>query len=108
MLKAWTPENTNTDIPRLCADDQYTNATSDRWLVSSNYFSINNVTLGYTIPKDLLRKIKVDNIRIYCSGDNLALFSARKGLDPRLGIRSATNSIYAALRSVSGGVKVTF
>ena len=108
MLKAWTPENTNTDIPRMCADDTYTNASSNRWLVSSNYFSINNLTLGYTLPKDLIRKIKVDNIRIYCSGDNLALFSARKGLDPRLGISASGNNTYAALRTISGGVKVTF
>ncbi len=108
ILNAWTPENTNTDIPRVCATDQYTSSTSDRWLISSNYLSLNNVTFGYTIPQKWTRKIKIEQLRFYVAGDNLAVFSARTGLDPRQGITSATTALYTALRTVSGGVKLTF
>ena len=108
ILNAWTPTNTDTDIPRVCATDQYTTSTSDRWLISSNYLSLNNVTFGYTIPQKWTRKIKVEQARIYVAGDNLAVFSARTGLDPRQGITSATTALYTALRTVSGGVKLTF
>ena len=108
ILNAWTPENTTSDIPRVCATDQYTTATSDRWLVSSNYLSLNNVTFGYTIPQKWTRKIKIEQCRFYVAGDNLAVFSARTGLDPRQGITSATTALYTALRTVSGGVKLTF
>ncbi len=108
ILKAWTPENTNTVVPRLAAQDQYTNSTSDRFLVSSNYFSINNLTFGYTLPKSLTHGIGIDKIRVFGAMDNVAIFSARKGLDPRLGVISSNAYQYSALRSASMGVKVTF
>ncbi len=108
ILNAWTPTNIYTDVPRLAASDLYTNSTSDRWLISSNYFSINNITLGYTLPKKWTRKLKLDAVRIYGTADNVALFSARKGLDPRLSPISAYAKYYSALRTISGGIKVTF
>ena len=108
ILNAWTPTNTNTSVPRIAVGDLYTNSQSDRWLVTSNYLTLNNDTLGYTLPKSLTQQIKIDGIRVYCSGDNLALFAARKGLDPRMGVISSQNKYYSALRSITGGVKVTF
>ncbi|MCF0183835.1 MAG: TonB-dependent receptor [Bacteroidaceae bacterium] len=108
ILNAWTPQNTNTDVPRLCADDQYANSNSTRFLITSNYFSINNITLGYTIPANLTKKIGIENVRVYFSADNLALFSARQGLDPRLDVRSASSMYYGALRTITGGIKVSF
>ncbi len=108
ILKAWTPENTNTDVPRIATGDLYTNATSDRWLISSNYFAINNITLGYTLPKNLTRRFFIDSVRIFGSADNVAVFSARKGMDPRLGVISTGNYTYSALRTITGGIKVTF
>lgn len=108
ILNAWTPTNTNTDVPRLATGDQYTNSTSNRWIVSSNYFALNNITLGYTLPKSLTRKFFVDAIRIYGAADNVALLSARHGLDPRIGVISSHNKYYSALRTITGGIKVTF
>ncbi|MBR1449016.1 MAG: TonB-dependent receptor [Prevotella sp.] len=108
ILNAWTPTNTNTNIPRIAVGDLYTNSQSDRWLVSSNYLSLNNITLGYTLPKSLTNQIKIDGVRVYCSADNVALFSARKGLDPRISVISSQNKYYSAIRSITGGVKVTF
>ena len=108
IANAWTPENRFTDIPRLNYNDKYTNSTSDRWLVSSDYLSLNNITFGYTFPKKWLRAIGLNSIRIYGAADNVALFSARKGMDPRKGTMSTTTSTYGALRTFSGGIKVTF
>ena len=110
ILNAWTPENPYTNVPRLDATDSYTfsSYTTDRALVSSNYLSLNNITLGYTIPSNLTNKIGINNIRVYVSADNVALWSARKGLDPRQGYYSATTSTYTAVRCVSGGLKVEF
>ena len=108
IANAWTPENRNTSIPRLNSDDKYTNASSNRWLISSNYLSINNITLGYTLPKNFTRSLGLTSVRIYGAADNVALFSARKGMDPRQGYTSSTNATYGALRTISGGIKVTF
>lgn len=108
ILNAWTPENQYTDVPRLDAIDSYTSSTSTRFITSSDYFSINNITLGYTLPKRWTRVLGVESLRIYGAADNVALFSARKGFDPRMSYTSATSSTYSALRTISGGVKLTF
>ena len=108
ILNAWSPENTSSNIPRLDAIDEYTNATSTRFITSSDYFSINNITLGYTLPKRWTRALGVESLRLYGAADNVALFSARQGFDPRMGYTSATSSTYSALRTISGGVKLTF
>ena len=108
IANAWTPENRFTDVPRLNHSDKYANSLSDRWLVSSDYLSLNNITFGYTFPKKWMRAIGLNSIRIYGAADNVALFTARKGMDPRKGTMSTVASTYSALRTISGGIKVTF
>ncbi|MDE6623583.1 MAG: TonB-dependent receptor [Alistipes sp.] len=110
-LKAWTPENTGSNIPRLNSADDSNQKYSSRFLTSSNYLSVNNVTVGYTLPKKWTDKIGLGSLRIYFSGDNLAVFSKRQGLDPRIalhGASTADNTSYSALRTISGGINLTF
>ena len=108
IANAWTPENRITDVPRLDYMDSYTNQSSDRWLISSNYLSVNNITLGYNFPKAWLRGMGISSLRVYGVADNLALFTARKGMDPRKGFSSTSSATYGALRTFSAGVKLTF
>lgn len=108
ICNAWTPENTQTDVPRLDNEDNYANSSSTRWICSSNYLALNNVTLGYTIPADITRKAFLETVRVYFAADNVALWSYRKGLDPRQSFTYATTARYTAIRSISGGVKITF
>ena len=49
-----------------------------------------------------------DALRVYGAADNVALFSARRGLDPRMSFTAASSFSYTALRTISGGIKVTF
>jgi hypothetical protein len=109
MLNAWTKDNTNTNVPRLQFNDDYTNSTSDRWLTSASYLTLQNVTLGYTLPKALVRSIGIEKVRFYVVGDNLWTWSKRQGLDPRQSITgSNTGSYYSSIRTISGGITVTF
>ncbi|MFV0484280.1 MAG: SusC/RagA family TonB-linked outer membrane protein [Bacteroidales bacterium] len=108
IANAWTPENTITDIPRLNANDKYSNSTSTRWLTSSNYLSLNNITLGYTLPTELVERWQIAKIRVYFSADNVALLSSRKGLDPRQSYTTATTATYSPIRTLSGGINLTF
>ena len=113
ILKSWSPENPNSNIPRLCSSDDRRQTTNDRFLVKSDYLSFNNVVLGYTLPQELTRKLFVERLRIYASCDNVALIACRKGLDPRqrMGTGDTTTSgnyNYSALRTISGGVQITF
>jgi TonB-linked SusC/RagA family outer membrane protein len=108
ILNAWTPTNTNTDVPRLNAGDRYTAYTSTRFLTSASYLSINNITIGYTIPKKYLNKLGLNSVRVYFVGDNLGLFAKRQGLDPRQGFVSSIPYTYTQLRTLSGGISVSF
>lgn len=108
MNKAWTPENRDTDVPRINAGDQYTNSASDRFYVSSDFLSLNNITLGYTLPDNWCRSIGLESVRVYGSAENVALWTKRHGLDPRQSFASTTNSTYSPIRCVSGGLRITF
>ena len=116
VLKAWTPENVDTDVPRNDGDIQVAQSAVDRFLISSNYLSVNNVTFGYTFPSKLVKKIGLNSLRLYVAGDNLAVLTARKGIDPRfsMGLGSMTSGTglntgyYSAMRSITGGVTLTF
>ena len=109
ILNAWTPENTQTNIPRLQYNDQYTASTSDRFLTNASYLSLQNVNVGYTLPSSWTRNVGIDKIRVYFTGENLWLWSKRQGLDPRQSINgSVTSSYYAPMRTLSGGITLTF
>ncbi len=114
ILDSWSPSNPDSGIPRLDASDNTYQNDSDRFLVSSNYLSINNITIGYTFPEKWMQKLHIASLRIYATGDNLWVFSARKGLDPRMyfgatgGSGGNGNFTYSAMRSISGGLTITF
>ncbi|MDD2196656.1 MAG: TonB-dependent receptor [Bacteroidales bacterium] len=113
ILDAWTPENTNTNVPRLNYADVSYQKTSSRFVVSSDYLALNSIVLGYTLPSKLLKSAGIASLRIYAVGDNLALLSNRKGFDPRqyFGGGSSTTSgsfAYSAMKTISGGITLTF
>ena len=115
-LKAWSPENPNSNIPRLDGDSSVGQSAVDRFQVSSNYLSLNNVTLGYTFPKSFVQKIKISNLRVYVAGENLAVLTKRQGLDPRFSMGTgsyvygsgSSSNYYAAVRTLTGGLTFTF
>ncbi len=108
IYKAWTPENPNTDVPRLDGQDSYTNYNSTRWLTSSNYLSLQNVTIGYNFPKSIVSKMGLSSLRIYAAGENLFVCTARKGLDPRQGYVNSQGATYGGSRAISGGLRFEF
>lgn len=109
ILNAWSADNTNSNTPALVFGDEYVASTSDRFLTSASYLALQNVNVGYTLPKKLTNLLDVESIRIYFSGDNLAIWSKRKGLDPRQSVTgSVTNAYYAPIRTLSGGINISF
>ncbi len=110
MFNRWTNGNTQTDIPALFFEGQNNgiSGSSDFFLTDASYFSLRNVTLGYTLPEKWTKKAGIEKFRVYFAGDNLALFSARKGLDPRQDFGGATGYVYSALSTYSLGINLTF
>ena len=84
------------------------NETSDRYLTDASYLGLQNVNLGYTFNSALVKRLGLQNLRLYFSADNVFVWSKRKGLDPRQSVTgSATSSHYAPMRTLSGGVTIT-
>ena len=116
VLKAWTPEHPDTDVPRLDGDTSVGQTAVDNYLISSNFLSVNNITIGYSLPATVTSRMKISGLRIYVAGDNLAVVSARRGVDPRysMGLGSFTSGSglnsgsYSAMRTVTGGITLTF
>lgn len=109
MLNAWSADNTGSNIPRWQFNDDRMNAQSDRWITSASYLTLQNITLGYTLPRSITQKIGINKLRVYCVADNIWTWSKRQGLDPRQSVTgSVSSAYYSSVRTISGGVSLTF
>ena len=109
ILKSWTPENPNTDIPKFQYNEQYTAASSDRFLVDASYLNFQNAQIGYTFSPRVTDKMHISRLRLYVACDNIYYWSRRAGLDPRQSFTGATsNAMNSPVRTVSGGLNITF
>ncbi|MBF1572497.1 MAG: SusC/RagA family TonB-linked outer membrane protein [Prevotella sp.] len=111
ILKAWTPTNTSSDIPRFQYADRNITSKSTRFLTSARYLNFQSFMIGYTLPAKLTRKALLNNVRVYVQGQNLYFWSVRKGLDPRFNFAGTTLSgvnAYAPVRTIMGGIQFTF
>jgi TonB-linked SusC/RagA family outer membrane protein len=112
MLNRWTPQNKNTNIPALGYQVQSQEITQgntvDFFLTEASYFSLRNVTLGYSLPANLVKKAGIEKLRVYLTGDNIWLKSKREGLDPRMYFTGETKMGYSAVRTYSVGLNLTF
>ncbi len=78
-------------------------------LTSGAYFRIKSLQIGYSIPKTMLQKIGLQQVRLYVSSNNLATFTQYKGFDPEIGGGSfgIDRGVYPQARSFTAGINVT-
>jgi len=114
VYNTWTPENTSASLPILSSVDKTQYSSSDLFLVSANYMSLENFGISYDLSNNYFERIGVKNARLSVIGNNLFMISKRQGLDPRMmQLGGATNNgltlnSYSLLRSVSLGLTVKF
>jgi hypothetical protein len=106
LANAWTPTNTNTDIPALNATNRNLGAGSDRFLYSADYLRMRLVSLGYNFKSDVLKRLKLDNLRIFANGENLLTFSKWNGYDVE-GFDTSQN-LYPTPRTYALGLEIGF
>lgn len=82
--------------------------TIDRWLENASYLRVKDVTLSYTLPQTLTKKIGMNNVRFYVSGLNLYCFNDVNFWDPEQGVTGITAGQYPMTKSVVGGIEITF
>ena len=79
--------NAGTTMPRLYTDSykNLNNRMSDNYVEDGSYIRLQNVSLAYTFPKNWIKKIHLENLKIYCNIQNLFTWSEYKGYDPEVG-----------------------
>ena len=110
--------NADTRTPRPTIKDPNDNdRISDRYVEDGSYVRIKNITLGYTFPKKLLEKAKIENVRVYCNIQNLYTFTKYRGYDPEVGASTqdssgltfgVDNGRYPSPMTCSFGINITF
>ena len=117
IMDRWTPDNVNATVPRATWMDPNNNKRpSDYYLENGSYLRMKNISLGYTIPKVLTRKIGLEKIRFYVSAQNLFTITSYSGYDPELGIDTIGADLesnvdrgqYPQSKSYSFGVNLVF
>lgn len=108
ILTHWTPENRNTNVPRLNVDDAGWTQSSTRFLYSATYARLKNLTIGYSLPKAIASRWGLANLKLTLTGENLLTFYGHKGMDPEQTIEGTTYFRYPSMRTFSAGLNLTF
>ena len=112
QLDYWTPNNTSAFFPRNYAlggvNYGISRNTQTKYLLNGAYLRIKNITLGYTLPKNLLNKVNINQLRVFIAGENLYdLNDFPDGINTELQ-NKGNGASYPYLRSFSAGLNLTF
>ena len=108
----WSENNKNSDIPRIGANGM--SVYSSRVVEDGSFIRLQNVSIGYTLPRSALRKLHFDTMRVYISADNLFTITRYTGPDPEVSTRNSVLtpgfdwSAYPRSRGITAGVSFTF
>ncbi len=115
VLAEYVKDAMNGTAHRISKTDENKNyRVSDAYLKKGDYFKISNIQFGYTLPKNIVRRARMENVRVYVSADNIATFSPYKKYgDPEIGSSNVLftgfdSGRYPFPMSVSFGLNVTF
>lgn len=111
FLDRWTPTNTNAEFPRLWYSYKQNDpgsTPSSFWVKDASYLRLKNVTFAYNLPKNVMKKVGLNNVKVYYSGQNLLTFTKfYKWIDPELGSAGSINN-YPQVMVNTLGLNVTF
>ena len=108
----WSEENPDSDIPRIGANGM--NVYSSRVIEDGSFIRLQSLSVGYTFPRSVLRKLHFDTMRVYVSADNLFTLTNYTGPDPEVSTRNSVLtpgfdwSAYPRSRGITAGVSFTF
>jgi len=108
-LTRWTPENRDTNFPRLSyVSDPWNTIPSTRFLYDATYARLKNIVFSYSLPSQLISNWNLSDVKLQVTGDNILTFFGHKGLDPEQTVTGSTYYRYPAQKSYSVGVNVSF
>jgi TonB-linked SusC/RagA family outer membrane protein len=102
MVNRWTPENTDTRIPRAYSNGGRYGLNEMDWAIQdASFFRISTMTLAYNFPNRWLEKVKISSLRLYVTGNNLFTFTKDKGFDPEGGDWYPTSKMWVVGLNIS-------
>ncbi|AWW29088.1 hypothetical protein DN752_02445 [Echinicola strongylocentroti] len=114
-LDRWTPENTDTDVPRVATGYKYNTSlfvgpAISPAILDASYLRMKHIELGYTFPHEMVEKIGFSNLRVYIAGQNLLTITKfADGFDPEdASTFNNVNDSYPQAKTVSMGVNISF
>lgn len=114
-LRRWRNQGDITDYPRPIRNDpnQNDSRVSNRWIEDGSYLRLKNLTLAYDIPSDIIRRLKIQGVRLYLTGQNLITWTHYTGYDPEVSSYSGLligvdEGSYPQSRSVLFGLNIKF
>src|SRR5690606_3243640 len=113
-IQPWTPENPNTDFPRVVkASTMNARGDSDRWLEDGSFVRLKYIGFGYNVPEAFNDRIGLTSLRLSISGQNLVTFTDYTGLDPEFSNgnifqRGVDLGSFPNLQTYSLGVNLSF
>lgn len=114
-LERWHGEGTSNNIPRMTETNANANwRSSDLYIKDGSYLRLKTAQLGYTLPAEWTKKVSIQKLRMFVSGDNLLTFTKYQGYDPEIATGENYNRIgvdrggYPQARTFSLGVNVSF
>ncbi|NME68181.1 SusC/RagA family TonB-linked outer membrane protein [Flammeovirga aprica] len=115
LVNAWSPANPTSNIPMPRDEIEHFNTRtfSDYFLEDASYLRVQNIALGYTIPKAVISKLKMNNLRFYVSAQNPFTFTDYTGFDPEVGsqsifLRGVDRGNYPISAVYRGGLSLEF
>ncbi|PLK45573.1 TonB-dependent receptor [Emticicia sp. TH156] len=116
QLAAWTPENRDTKVPQARLFFNNGAQASSRFIEDGSFIRLRNVTLAYNLPKSLINKVKLSNVRLYVTGQNLLTFTKYSGWDPEVNADDIVSNIALGYdfyttpqaKTITGGLTINF
>jgi len=91
VLDRWTSPGQLTNVPRAVPDNTNNSRNSTRFVENGSYLRVKSVTLSYNLPETLLSRLKLSNVKVYVTGENLFTVTNYKGFDPEVNAFTNTN-----------------
>jgi hypothetical protein len=100
LANSWSAANPNAKYPRIGLTDPNGNGNifTDRWLEDGSFLRLQNIQLGYSVPKKLLSKLKIDKMRVYLNTTNVFTITNYSMGNPEVGKEVYVNEAYSVLR----------
>jgi TonB-linked SusC/RagA family outer membrane protein len=108
--KTWRYDNQTGTLPRI-VEGSTNYYQSDFFVEKSSYISLNDVSLGYTLPAYVSEKYDISSVRLYVIANNLGLWTAsgRQGFDPRASVTGSNSGVrYSTLKTLTLGLNINF